>query len=669
MSATRRDFLKATTAGVAVLRMDQIVGSALLRRFLEGADDRTTSGQRADVIIIGATPAGIAAAVAAARMGATIILIEETRHVGGIISGGLTNADVGKPGADGGSFDEYRSRLRQHYATKYGQNSQQFRDCREGKCVEPHVAEKIFNDMVAEQPRIKLITEHYLCRVESHGYEIEAVVVRHVDGKSPALAIFGRVFIDATYEGDLAAAAGVAYRVGRENRAEYDERLAGKIYTRLSTGEILPGSTGEGDAGIEAFCFRIFITSDPTNRVPFAKPEKYRREDYRHLLADIKAGKITQIRQTMQFRTMPNGKIELNSEDPARGGVPSESLDLAEENWGWPEANREARKRLFSRYWSYQEGLLWFLQTDQEVPGAMRREMANYGFCRDEFVDNNQRPHHIYVREGRRIEGEYKFTQREEDPDPNTGTPRVHIDSIAVASWAWDSHGVHKYNPAFPGTREGYFLVEHPPLQVPYGVMVPKKVDRLLVPVACSASHVGYQAIRMEPVFMALGQAAGIAAAQAVSADIEVRHVSVAQVQVNLTRQNGVISYFEDVPLDHPAFTAIQFLGPRGLGRDFKATPDQILNQDEAAELFARILEACGKPWQGPAVTDVPVTGAMLAKWLRAADLKLPCGMQETVVMKKELTVGDFAVVVAGALTDNLGTNVPPGASEHFLLR
>jgi hypothetical protein len=353
-----------------------------------------------------------------------------------------------------------------------------------------------------------------------------------------------KTFVDATYEGDLAALAGVPYRVGRESRETFGEAHAGKIYLRMKDINPLPGSTGEADDGIQAFCFRIHVTKNLANAMPVEKPAMFNRHDYRAMLDDMRSGRVTKLTQLMHFFPMPNGKFELNSSHTGgASGVPSESFDLAEENWGWPEADATERERIFQRYWTHSEGYLWLLQNDPEVPPAIREEARQFGFPKDEFTDNRHRPHHIYVRQGRRIWGEYNFTQRDAVLDNATGLPRRKPDGVAVAEFGFDSHGVHKYDPAHPGVREGYIFIEHQPLQLPYRILVPKRVDGLLVPVACSASHVGYQTIRMEPVFMALGEACGIAAKTAMDAKTELRTVNVPAVQREILKRGGVILY------------------------------------------------------------------------------------------------------------------------------
>ncbi|HSH94060.1 MAG TPA: FAD-dependent oxidoreductase [Roseimicrobium sp.] len=527
------------------------------------------SQNRPDVVVVGATPSGVAAAVAAARSGASVVLVEEGNHVGGVLAGGLTNTDIRKKGAVGGLFGEFVRRVREHYSTTYGTNSPEVKLCQGGHMFEPKVAEMIFRQMLSGEKGIRIVEHHRVTGarvVGADGKERDAQPGKRIDGAAPKefgptaklvaiivedlskpgskVELRAVTFIDATYEGDLAALAGVPYRVGRESRAAFNEPHAGKIYMRFGDRNPLPGSTGEADNGIQAFCFRYHVTKDPANSVPVEKPPGYNRDDYRHLLADITSGKLTQLRQAIQLYPMPGGNYEVNSDHPHPDtGIPSESLDLAEENWGWPEAGPDERARIFQRYWNHNEGLLWTLQHDEAVPEKLRKEALQWGFPKNEFTDHRNRPHQIYVRQGRRIWGEHTFTERDMDPDNVTGLAKRQVDGIAVAEYAIDCHGVTKYDPAHPGVREGYYYIDLLPTQLPYRILVPKCVDGLLVPVACSASHVGYQPIRMEPVFMALGEACGIAARTAQSTKTEVRGVDVKTVQREILKRSGVILY------------------------------------------------------------------------------------------------------------------------------
>ena len=517
--------------------------------------------EQADVVVVGATPGGVAAAVAAARSGAKVVLLEESRHVGGIVSGGLTNTDIRKHGAVGGLYVEFKRLVVEHYTKTYGASSPELKLCKDGNMFQPKVAELVFRQLLTAEKDIRLIEGARV--VEALTPKGQATPGRRLDGAPPKqfsptqkltavtyetasgrTTINAAAFIDATYEGDLAALAGSDYRVGRESRADFKEKHAGKIYVRFGDANPLPGSTGEADGGIQAFCFRFHLTKNPANLLPVEKPADFNRDDYKHMLADFRGGKLTRLNQAVQFYAMPGGNFEINSNHPSHEtGVPSESLDLAEENYGWPEAGPAERARIFRRYWNYQEGLIWLLQNDPEVPADIRKDAQQWGFPKDEFTDNRGRPHHIYVRQGRRIWGEHTVTENDAKFLESTGLPAHKPDGIAIAEYPFDSHAVTRFDPAYPLLRPGYFYVEHEPFQIPYRSLLPKSVDGLLVPVACSASHVGYQTIRMEPVFMALGEASGIAAAQAVSAKVELRKIDVPSLQREILKRGGVILY------------------------------------------------------------------------------------------------------------------------------
>ncbi|MDR2440354.1 MAG: FAD-dependent oxidoreductase [Planctomycetaceae bacterium] len=528
-----------------------------------------------DVVIVAATPAGVAAAVSAARSGLRVVVLEETAHVGGIITGGLTNADIITKEAIRGIFEEYLQRIRNYYIENYGKNSPEYSACRNGYHVEPKVAEQVFREMLASEKQIHLIEKHRVVTAivtEKNGREhpaepghrcdgiapndfgnsvkLTAVIAKNMTEPNSQTEFRAKIFVDATYEGDLAALAGVPYRVGRESREMFGEKFAGKVYVRFGEKELLPGSTGEADNGIQAFCFRFHMTKNKDRFAPVVKPDDYRRDDYRHLMNDFKSGNVKRLHDLIQIHPMPGGNFEINSNHPdSIHGIPSESLDLAEENWGWPEASPEERAKFFKRNWNHNEGLIWFLQHDPEVPEFIRKQALEFGFPTNEFQDNNYRPHHLYVRQGRRIWGEYNFTEKDADADPVTGLARRHPQGIAVAEFPIDSHGVTKFDPKHPGVREGYFYISHPPTQIPYGVLVPKRVDGLLVPVACSTTHVGYQMIRVEPTFMALGQATGIAAAEAIRQGKEVREINVKPVQHEIIKQNGIILFEQGKPV------------------------------------------------------------------------------------------------------------------------
>lgn len=576
--------------------------------------------QRASVVIYGATPGGIAAAVAAARRGRTVLLCEYEDHIGGIVSNGLTNADIGKRQAVGGFFYEFTRRVVHFYQQMDRDNPAKpnVNLCRDGYWYEANAAERIFHEMIDEQQgRIRLLLRHELERAAVHNNRLSAITLEDRNRPGNSVEIEGDVFIDATYEGDLAAMSGVPFRTGRESRTEYNEPHAGRIYMKFRGNELLPGSTGEADDTTQAYCFRFHVTNDSARRIRIEKPAAYNRDDYGILLEDIRAGRITQFRHAIQVYPMPNSRFELNSDNiHPDTGVPRESLDLAEECWPWPTATPARRHEIYQRYLSHNVGMIWLLQNDPEVPASLRADASQYGWHRDEWPANGHVPRQVYVRQGRRILGDYVLTEHDADLDPEWKRTRVQPDSIAVIEWAFDPHGHHRYDPAHPGAREGYIFVTHEPFQVPYGVLVPRRIDGLLVPVACSCSHVAYNALRMEPVFMALGEVCGMAAHLALQRAVQVRNVPVPELQATLVERRGVITFYEDLPFDDPAFAAFQWLGARGLNTGYKATKDARLSRAEAAGRLARILKLHGKTspglqtWLGQATasSDIDLT-------------------------------------------------------------
>lgn len=609
----------------------------------------------ADVVVYGATPGGIAAAVSAARLGRTVILSEYADHIGGIVSNGLTNADIGKRQAVGGLFYEFTRRVVAAYGAQSAEN---LKLCRDGYWYEANLAEKIFHDWIGEQRgRIRLLLRHELVKARVASDKLTSITLR--DRQGAEVELRGTVFVDATYEGDLAAMAGAPFRTGRESRQEYNEPYAGKIYMKFRETEPLPGSTGEADNATQAYCFRFHVTNVPEKRIPIEKPANYNRDEYALTLEDIRAGRITKFRQVIQVYAMPNGRFELNSDhvNPVTG-IPRESLDLAEDNWAWPTATPAERQKIYRRYLEHNVGMIWLLQNDPEVPEALRADARQYGWHRDEWVDNGNMPRQVYVRQGRRILGDYVLTQNDGNLEPGPlQRTKVQTTSIATIEWAFDPHGHHKYDPAHPFVREGYYYVDHPTFQVPYGTVVPRKIEGLLVPVACSCSHVAYNAVRMEPVFIALGEACGIAAHLAIRHKVTVRKVPTAELQALLVERKGVITFYDDLPFADEAHAAMQYLGARGLNGGYRAGKIDGLTETAGAEKLSRIVRYdSGREWtpRGGSARDQPLTGKVLTEWLKEAGYK-PGGGNEGA-----LNVGRFAAIVYRALRP---AGLPPAGS------
>ena len=398
---TRRTILQAAGAGIS----------------LRSADAR----EKAAVVIYGATPGGIAAAVAAARLGQSVLLCEYEDHIGGIVSNGLTNADIGKRQAVGGLFYEFTRRVVRYYEEMDRDNPARpnVKLCRDGYWYEANAAERIFHEMIAaEQGRIRLLLRHELKRAIVTNNRLTAIALEDRARPGSSIEVEGGVFIDATYEGDLAAMSGAPFRTGREGRAEYGEPHAGVIYMKFRGDEILAGSTGAADDTTQAYCFRFHVTNDPAQRIRIEKPAAYNRDDYRFLLEDIRAGHLTKFSEAIQVYPMPNGRFELNSNNIIPGkDVPSESLDLAEECWDWPTATPARRRAIYERYLSHNVGMIWLLQNDPEIPAPLRADASQYGWRREEWPANGHVPRQVYVRQGRRIVGDYILTEHDADLD------------------------------------------------------------------------------------------------------------------------------------------------------------------------------------------------------------------------------------------------------------
>jgi hypothetical protein len=540
--------------------------------------------QRYDLVVIGGTPGGVMAAVAAGRMGHTAVLVERTEHVGGLPANGLGATDIATRGATGGLFLEFVGRVKKHYVESYGANSQQVKDCSDGYHFEPSVAERVFEQMLAEvAPEVTVRKRRQFdARAEDvtlDGAKVARVRVTNRDGGAVE-EYAGRVFVDATYEGDLAAAAGAPFRTRREGKAEYNEPLAGRVYKQWRTQptELGEGSTGEGDDTIQAFNYRVCLTRDPKIRVPVEKPASYNRAEFASMVEDVRLDRWTNkdakrggeqavdgIGRIVNMVTLPNGKTDANNQHAA-----FISTDLPEENYPWPTADWAWRDGFAKRLRDYTLGLIWFAQNDPELPEDFRERCREWGLAKGEYEDNQNFPRQVYVREGRRIEGEHLFTAHDALPTKAGGRPPLYRNSVTASHYALDSHAHRKRE---PGRVHLDGFLSHPtrPYTVPYGVIVPKKVDNLLTPVPVSGTHIGFSTLRMEPCWMALGQAAGVAAVLSIRDDVTSRAVNTEKLQDELLRQRAVLIYFNDVKLDDPHFVVAQRAGLDGLFEGFAA--------------------------------------------------------------------------------------------------
>lgn len=515
---------------------------------------------RVDIAVYGATPSGISAAVAAARLGSKVALIEREAHIGGLMANGLCATDIKNRDSIGGLFLEFVTNVKKHYTDKYGPDSPQARDCNSGYFFEPHVAELLFEQMLQAQPDITVIKNSQLDKlIKRSGIIKEAVFIDRNGG--PGVCVTAAQFIDATYEGDLAAMAGAPYRLGRESRAEYGEPYAGVIYWDYINQHYYEDlSTGAGDKRIQAYNYRLCLTNVPDNRILPGKPDNYNPREYRILARQERMGKIKTFKDIVHIVPMPNGKSDTNNHT-----IPLLSTDLPEENYDYPEANWEWRDKFAKRLRDYTLGLLYFCQNDYSLSDELRSDALRWGLAKDEYTDNGCFPRQMYVREARRIWGEYNFTAHDVMIEPGQSRPKLQPTSISCGSYEIDSHATRKYEPGIPvlegllGIRQSSFVY-----QTPYGVLVPKKVDNLLVSGAISGTHMGFSTLRMEPCWMAMGQAAGSAANIAIQDKTQPRKVDIDKLQRSLLKNNAVIMLFDDVTWDTPHREAIQFFGSRG---------------------------------------------------------------------------------------------------------
>ena len=552
-----------------------------------------------DVVVVGATPGGIMAAVAAARRQRTVLLLERGQHLGGLPANGLGATDIATRGATGGLFREFVDRVREHYERTYGADSPQVRDCSGGFHFEASVAEKVFETMLSEQSKITVLRRRQFdARPANVVKEGPALVgLRVTDLTSGEVETWrGRTFVDATYEGDLAAAAGAPFRTRREGAAELGEPRAGRLYIAWGGKQLGEGSTGEGDDTIQAYNYRLCLTDRADNLVPIPKPGGYRREEYVSLVDDLRLGRCALANGTPRgigwltnMVKLPNGKTDANNQHGALL-----STDLPEENWRWPTADWAWRDQFAARLRDYILGLFWFAQHDEALPAEFRAECARWGLARDEYQDNGHFPRQCYVREGRRIEGEYLFTAHDALPAPGRERPPIHADSITASHYALDSHAHRKREPGRVHL-DGFFSYPTRPYTVPYRVIVPRAVEHLLVPVAASATHVGFSTLRMEPCWMALGQAAGTAAALALDAGVSVRRVDVSALQDALLKDGAVLIHYTDAGPTHEAYVALQWFGVRGLLPGWAASLDKLATGGEAEGWAA----AVGQPLTG----------------------------------------------------------------------
>ena len=472
-----------------------------------------------DICIYGATPAGIIAAYTAKKKGKSVILIEPSNRIGGLTAGGLGWTDIGNESIIRGYALQFYNRIGRYY----GENEPKF-------TFEPKVALATFKGFLEEAGITDVLYQYRIINAQKRGNEITRIILEDSNRplKKTRKTVSAKIFLDCSYEGDLMARAGVSYTVGREANSQYGEigngvqmhqkhqfpdrvdpyKIKGDPSSGLLYGILSEpiGKTGSGDKHVQSYNFRITLTNDENNRMPITCPENYDSTKYELLLRLKDVSPWETYRDCLKWDMMPNHKCDINNQ----GGF---STDMIGDSWNYPEASYEDRENIYNNHLSYTKGLLYFMWTDKRIPANIRHELQKWGYPRDEYEDNKHFTPQLYIRESRRMIGRMVMTQQ------YCEKIKIADDPIAWAAYTMDSHNCGRYVVNGMVKNEGdvqIYLKDS--YNVSYRAITPKETEvrNLLVPVCLSASHIAYGSIRMEPVFMVLGQTSAIAACQAI---------------------------------------------------------------------------------------------------------------------------------------------------------
>ncbi|HKT12060.1 MAG TPA: FAD-dependent oxidoreductase [Terriglobia bacterium] len=558
-SVTRREFLKSS--GLTAALPTLAAGSPAFGLAVGQGESAAATGNSFDVVIYGATASGVLAAVAAAKEGARVALLEPGRHLGGMVSGGLSRTDMERQeNLIGGLAGEFFTRVGRHYNRPWSAASTNSDDW----TFEPHVAEDIFKNWIKETGPV-VHFGHRVEAVEKRGNHIASLKT------GSGTEFSAKVFIDASYEGDLMARAGVSYAVGREGRDEFGESHAGVRLTGMFDDEQIqvpvpaydnqqrllplmnhtePGAVGSADHKIQEYNFRVCLTTRKSNQVPFTPPPGYDPGQYILPALIWKGMHERGMKPDFPGERLPNDKFDFNT---PWGGV---GLNYTGMSWDYPDADYKKRQEIWDAHLNYVKGFFYFLANDPSVPQPWRDEINKYGLPKDEFADTGHWSNQLYIREGRRMRGEY--VQRQSDLMEN----RTKYDSIGMGGYNIDILNVERV-PAlitvFPvGTKyiamnEGYMSIPVEAYQIPYRALLPlySECSNLLVPVCMSATHVAYGSHRLEPQYMLMGHAAGVAAAMAAKSGTAVQKVDIKALQSKLRSQGQILSTDYKSPVTH----------------------------------------------------------------------------------------------------------------------
>jgi len=549
--------------------------------------DAQSQAREYDIVIYGGTSAGVAAAIQSSRMGKSVVLIEPSSRIGGLTTGGLGQTDIGNKQVIGGISREFYQNIKKYYdepANWKWQTKQEYRDggqtrTSEGEdamwTFEPSAALKVYKTMM-DKENIDLVYNQRLNR--ESGIEKQGGKIAEIEMESGE-KYRGKMFIDATYEGDLMAAAEVSYSVGRESNKEYGETLNGIQANDIgmtlrrtvslnahnhnfidgvdpyvvkgdpSSGLLpfiteggRPGIDGRGDKGVQAYCFRMTLTDHPENRIPFKKPDDYNELEYELLFRNYEAAEGP-IEEMYSYgdplvpwinSAMPNRKTDTNNQKGF-------STDFIGQNYDYPEAGYAEREKIIERHRSYQQGLMWSLAYHPRIPQKVRDKVSKWGTCKDEYEREDGWQQQLYVREARRMKSDYVMTQRNCEGFDEAEDP------VGMAAYGMDSHHVQRYVDANGYVQNEGNVEAHgfPPYPVSYRSIIPKKGEcsNLLVPICVSATHIAFGSIRMEPVFMILGQSAATAAVLAIENGNDVHSLDYNMLKTRLLKDKQILAH------------------------------------------------------------------------------------------------------------------------------
>lgn len=560
------NFIRST---IMLLLLVTVIVSPGYEHRLEAAE---SDRPKVDVVVYGGTAAGIVAAVQVRKMGGSVVVLEPTTRIGGLTTGGLGQTDIGNKAAIGGISREFYQRVKDYYQQDSAwdhQEKEKYRSAGQSRfstqedamwTFEPSAALDVLKGMVKEY-NIPVFYEERIDRKGHAGKKTIAPSVTVENGRivsiktESGITFSAKMFIDATYEGDLMAVAGVDYTIGREANSLYGETYNGVqvkhsrhhqfqkgVDPYVKKGDpqsgLLPcidpqgpGTEDGGDHRVQAYCFRMCLTNHEPNRIPFAKPEGYDPLDYELLFRNFEAGER---RAPLTLSPMPNFKTDSNN----NFGF---STDFIGQNYDYPEASYEEREAIIARHRHYQQGLMWSLANHPRVPEQIRNQLSQWGTCKDEFEREDGWQQQLYVREARRMIGEMVMTQHHCQGREVVSRP------VSLAAYTMDSHNVQRYV-----TEEGFVRNEgdvqiggFSPYPIDYGSIIPKKTEckNLLVPVCLSASHIAFGSIRMEPVFMVLGQSSATAAMHAIAEKTAVQDVNFDTLREQLLADQQVLAW------------------------------------------------------------------------------------------------------------------------------